>query len=294
MNEAEKQEIISELKDFYKELRSYDRRQSRRRKTEFSEAQERSLDDLRLKLQREHGRLAGIISKYGGEAVLPYLGREYEVFSLALGSLDMELNEFTALDGAISMVNKAIGKLESITLAESQPSDVIPTKNKETTKELELILDGTPDMILEYIRSTVERLNSQGYTYGFRRTSGAPDFAKWDKTYFASCAISKGDEGQIGTIKLQLLPKEKTSFKSLEPKDRTSPFGYFLNQLFIEFRQSGFEETTVQKTWRWLKSHKVLSTVGTVLIILITLLGTNWDTVVSNWSKCISFIRSNF
>jgi hypothetical protein len=46
--------------------------------------------------------------------------------------------------------------------------------------------------------------------------------------------------------------------------------------------------------WQWIKDHKIPSIIGAVLIIGVTLLGTNWDTVVSNWSKCISFIRSIF
>ena len=120
-------------------------------------------------------------------------------------------------------------------------------EEKAVTKELELFLEGSPDMILECIRSTTENLNSQGYTYSFRRTSGAPDYAKWDKTYFASCAISQGDEGQIGTIKLQLLPKEQTSVKYVEPRNWDSSFGHFLNCLFAEFHRLGFVDLEEDK-----------------------------------------------
>jgi len=102
-------------------------------------------------------------------------------------------------------------------------------------------------MILECIRSTTENLNSQGYTYSFRRTSDAPDYAKWDKTYFASCAISQGDEGQIGTIKLQLLPQERTLLKYPEPKDFDSSFGRFLNRLFAEFKRLGYVDFKEEK-----------------------------------------------
>lgn len=118
MNEAEKLKIIGELKDFYKKLRSYQNRQNKRRKGGFSEAQDRSLNALRLELQREHGRLAYIISQYGGVAYVTILGRNYEVFGCALSSLYMGLGELKALDGAISVVNEAIGKLESAPLAE--------------------------------------------------------------------------------------------------------------------------------------------------------------------------------
>jgi uncharacterized protein (TIGR02391 family) len=117
MNEAEKQRLIDELGTFYKKLRSYQNRQLRRTKEDFSKAKDRALNALRLELQRYHARLKDVISQYGGEAVLPYLGREYEVFSLALGSVNMRHNDFTALDGAISLANKAIAKLESTPIA---------------------------------------------------------------------------------------------------------------------------------------------------------------------------------
>jgi len=118
-NEAEKQEIISELKKFYEELRSYKNRQSRRHNSKFSEAQIRSLDALRLKLQRDHGRLLNIIFEHGGSAYIPYLNRNYEVFSYSLDSLDMHPRGLEALDSAISVVNRAIGKLQSLTLLET-------------------------------------------------------------------------------------------------------------------------------------------------------------------------------
>jgi uncharacterized protein (TIGR02391 family) len=118
-NEAEKQEIIRELKKFYEELRSYKNRQSRRHNSKFSEAQIRSLDALRLKLQRDHGRLLNIIFEHGGSAYIPYLNRNYEVFSYSLDSLDMHPRGLEALDGAISVVNRAIGKLQSLTLLET-------------------------------------------------------------------------------------------------------------------------------------------------------------------------------
>jgi len=115
------------------------------------------------------------------------------------------------------------------------------------SEELELTVEGTPDMILECVRSIADKLNSQGCAYGFRKTSGTPDFTKWDKTYFATCAISLGNEEQIGTIKLQLLPKDKTSFKFPAPGDWNSSFGYFLSQLFIEFQRLGFVDLERKK-----------------------------------------------
>jgi len=140
MNEAEKQKVISELKDFYKELRSYKNRQLRRRKTTFSEAQNRSLDYLRLKLQRNQGRLANIILKYAGQANIVILGKSYDVFGYSLSSLHMQSDELEALDGAILAVNKTIGRLESVTLADTGLQDVSvaqpPKDNSETPSSL--------------------------------------------------------------------------------------------------------------------------------------------------------------
>ncbi len=127
MNEAENQKIIGELRDLYKKLRSYQNRQRRRLKEDTTEAKDRSLNALRLELQRTHGRLGEKISEYGGIRILPYLGREYEVFSLALSSLDMRHNDFTALDGAIGLVNKTIGKLESTPISELLAEEVYTT-----------------------------------------------------------------------------------------------------------------------------------------------------------------------
>jgi len=126
--------------------------------------------------------------------------------------------------------------------AKVEPPDGIRDREK-SGKELELTLEGTPDMILECVRSTIEKLNSQGYTYDFRRTSGRPDYTTWDKTYFAHCTIVENQEGietQIGTIKLRLLPNERTLFIIPDTEDLDSPFGKFIGHLLGEFKRLGF------------------------------------------------------
>jgi uncharacterized protein (TIGR02391 family) len=147
MNEAEKQKIISELKNFYKKLRNYQIRQRRRSKIGFSEPQDRNLNALRLELQREYGRLANIISEYGGKAYVPVpvLGEKYEVFGLSLGSLNMKLRGLDALDGALSLVNHAIGKLESTPIAELEVQEVSITQELKDTREV-------PDSLFDKIQ----------------------------------------------------------------------------------------------------------------------------------------------
>lgn len=143
MDDAEKQKIISELKDFYKKLRSYQNRQLRRAKGQFSEAQDRSLNALRLELQREYGRLANVISEYGGVAYIPMplIGEKYEVFGHSLSTLDMPFRGFDALDGAIGLVNSAIGKLESASLTELElPKATSVAQEPADTAELPIYL----------------------------------------------------------------------------------------------------------------------------------------------------------
>jgi len=256
MNEAEKQTIIDELKVFYKELRSYKNRLLKSQEIKFTEAQNRSLDALRLKLQRKHGRLADVISKYGGVAYIPvpFLGTKYEVFSHSLSTPGMEFRRLDALDGAISLVNEAIGRLEvdikmgirdkQGRVIEELPKATEDYEEKTASKELELILEGTPDMIIECIMDFVKKLNSEGYAYKcIPRIGDAPDYAKWDKTYSARCAIVETHEGiekQIVTIRLQLLPNERTLFKIPEPEDWDSSFGDFISHLLAEFKRLGF------------------------------------------------------
>ncbi len=247
MDEAEKKKIIIVLESFYKKLRNYQNRQRRRAQAKFSEAQDRSLNALRLELQRERGRLGNIISEYGGEAVLPYLGVNYEVFARAFSSLDMDHNDFTALDGAISLVNKAIGKLESTTAA-IKPLDTFKDYQSSIEGgEFELIVQGTPDMLLTLVTNVTKELNSQGYEFSFNRTSGKPDYTNWDKTYFASYAISMGTEGQVGIINFQLIANDRTLLKSTQPESWSPSFQRFMRHLLAEFQRLGFTDFKKEK-----------------------------------------------
>ncbi len=247
MNEVERQRTISDLSSFYKKLRNYQNRQHRRARAKFSEAQDRSLNALRLELQRERGRLGNIISEYGGEAVLPYLGINYEVFARSLSSLDMDHNDFTALDGAISLVNKAIGKLESTAVA-IRPLDTVKDHQSSIEGgEFELIVQGTPDMLPTLVTNVTKELNSQGYEFSFNRTSGRPDYTNWDKTYFASYTISIGIEGQVGTISFQLISNDRTLLKSTQPENWNPSFQQFMDHLLAEFQRLGFTDFEKEK-----------------------------------------------
>ena len=238
-----------------------------------------------------HNKVLDILEEAFGKTSTEWerFARAVSVYLPTYTNADKKKEYNRHLDEYETALKSIIQKYEILGI-ESEPTTPAETakipqdkEQKAATRELELVLEGNPDMILECIRSTTEKLTSQGHTYSFRRTSGRPDYAKWDKTYFAICAISQGDEGQIGTIKLQLLPKEKTSFKYLEPKNWTSSFGYFLNSLFAEFKKLGFvdlaKEKPIIKTepqqiarrhklWRWAKNNKLWS----ILIVGIPVL----------------------
>jgi len=140
MSEAENQEIIDELKNFYKKLRSYQNRQHRRLKEDASEAKDRSLNALRLELQRDHGRLYRIISKYGGEGFVPILNNRCEVFGYALNNINLPFRGMESLDAAINLVNRAIGAMESQTLPEAKIRSLM-SDTEETVKSPLIMFD---------------------------------------------------------------------------------------------------------------------------------------------------------
>lgn len=257
MEEAEKQRLTGELQTFCKDLRRYKARILRRRKTTYTESQERSLDVLRQSLQRKHGQLGDIISEYAGSAYIPIpiLGRQLEVFSHGLSSIAMDSRGIEALDAAMQLVNKTIGRLEAPT-AKSELSDIGSAGAAKAAEDrqgrivddrFEFIAQGTPDMILESINNVVNTLNSQGHDYGFHRIGDAPDWATWDKTYVAGCTISQGSEKKIGTFHLQLIPNEKTLLKLPHPDHWDPSFKHFLDSLFAEFQTLGFVESREEK-----------------------------------------------
>jgi hypothetical protein len=140
-----------------------------------------------------------------------------------------------------SIVNRhEILGIETEPTTKAEPPESLKDFEEKGDKELELILEGTPDMLLASINNVVKNLNSQEYKYSFQRTSGRPDYTNWDKTYFASYAVSQGTEGKVGTISFQLVPNERTLLKTSRPQEWNSSFKYFLDALFAEFEQLGY------------------------------------------------------
>lgn len=134
----------------------------------------------------------------------------------------------------------------------------------------EVVVQGTPDMVLELMTNCAKEVRTpQGLGYGIRRTSGAPDWVRQDKTYRASCVVyieskitewggvlTVGNVG-VGKITLLLLPNDRTLFK-VEPRSEWSrsslddllvrwvtegsEFMHFLKHLFTEFERLRFAD----------------------------------------------------
>ena len=184
MNEGEKERIIGELKNFYKKLRSYQNRQLRRTQGDISEAKDRSINTLRLELQREYGRLSDIISKFGGKAMFWTYGGLSDAFLIALQSLIMEIDALEALDGAISVVNSAIGKLESMPLGDVTPvSDTIISVPKAfiahegMTRALQKVKDFLDDLGVKYLIAEIEPSDGRVVEGQVQWTQEKADFA---------------------------------------------------------------------------------------------------------------------
>lgn len=238
MNEAEKQKIIGELEDFYKELKSYKRLLNL--KGRLSDK-----DRLREILVRKAGALKPIIIELTGKEYISRFGMAHNIWDVGLTAHRISDICDVALDYCIDAVNEAIGKLESDikTGIRDKQGNVIRGADR-TERQLELILEGTPDMIIECVMNFVKKLNSKGYVYKcVPKIGDGPDFAKQDRTYSARCAIfetREGGEEQIGIIRLTLLPKDQTLLSISEPEDWESSFGLFLSYLLGEFKRLGF------------------------------------------------------
>ncbi len=124
-------------------------------------------------------------------------------------------------------------------------------------KVMELILQGTTDMVIECVMNLVKKLNAQGERYkSVPKIGDAPDYAKQDRTYSANCDIfisrkppeREDYDVKIGTVRLQLLPGERTLLSVQEPEHWDSPLGHFLNYLFGELERLGFIHFEKEKT----------------------------------------------
>ena len=136
MYEIEKKQLLKDLNDLNKGLISYKKRQEKREQIQFTEGQKKNLDALRSRLQVKYRWLKEIISKYGGNTSVKILGVPWDAFVYSLRSLNMTPKQFTTLDKAINLVNKAIGKIESTPVTSTDWRDISITQEPVDTTEL--------------------------------------------------------------------------------------------------------------------------------------------------------------
>ncbi len=120
MTESEKQRTLSELKDFYKKLKSYNRYV--RSEEQLSQVQIRYRDSLREKLVRQSGALKDKIIELTGAEHFVHRQTKYSIWSEAFNLASWE--QTTALGFCINATNEAIGKLESTPIAELEVQEV--------------------------------------------------------------------------------------------------------------------------------------------------------------------------
>ncbi|MBE9512592.1 MAG: hypothetical protein IMY77_00810 [Chloroflexi bacterium] len=290
MDDAENLKIISELKDFYKELKSYKRLLNL--KGRLSDK-----DRLRETLVRKIGALKTIVIKLTGKEHIQRFGTVYNIWDVGLTTHRVSDICDVALDCCIDAVNEAIGKLES----ETNKLDITDEKGKSMRKPesstdnednpfgqaIELELRTTPDVLSPVIRTYTSEFKYKGLSYKAIKESvtASQTFRKILITVAKFEGSSISHEDGIGIITIQSLGDVKSMFRipprkqwhiNIEPKtiaiagDPTcygshiarnnfnlfyddSYFSHFLGVLLSELQRLGFKETKKQKAWRKFK-----------------------------------------
>jgi len=304
MNEAEKQKIIGELEDFYKELKSYKRLLNL--KGRLSDK-----DTLRETLVRKAGALKPKIIELTGKEYISRFSIAYNIWDVGFTAHRISDICDVALDYCIDAINEAIGKLESDIKKgrRDKAVDVIekPIKKQSLGKEISKHLQGTPEEIAPHIVGVAQGFQfPQGFNcYAEEEPYESSRFYKKFTIYRITDSFTPGvtwmhagpeDEPQaIGSITLRPLPNNKTLLiaKHTLPSfdSEGSYFDSFLKRLSEELKSLEFEKSVHSKVWQWLKSHKILGIIVTVIIVVVTLLGTNWTIVEKNFTRFLEFFR---
>ena len=108
----------------------------------------------------------------------------------------------------------------------------------------ELILKGTPQMVMQRIVDGIRRVNSEGYPSSVNvKTGSAPDFTPSGQMSSYRCVIfgKSAEVGkEIGCIELQPIPEEQTIFKLMYLPSCSSFFEHLIPNLLAEFQRLGF------------------------------------------------------
>ena len=248
MDEAEKQKINSELKDLYKELRSYKRWLDPKR--ELSESQKRYRESLREGLIRKTGRLKGTIIQLTGKQFYTRFGRIHDFWA---GGLNFGYRDDLGL--CINATNEAIGKLKSI------PVDVKPLDIGEESKEKV----GKETKLGDLLQEKLEQLRPM-YSHG------APAFPQQHSESLIRW------QSQVEVILRSFFGAESPQLKqfkeatSVGPNPMTAPDPFVikaeaaLESILFELKIS--KPHKYRKVLQWIKSHKIPS----IIIMVITLI----------------------
>jgi hypothetical protein len=172
LDEVERGRLIGQLKDFHDNgILQYSWYVGLILEGKLTNKQWHEFQTLRLDLLRLYGGLEEVIKEYGGPAVVDVSGRSRDAFNFALSSRQPTKGTLVAIDGAIAVLNKAIGKLEKEPPSKQLSSEAIypsgmtydaykriKEKICEDTKELTIVdpyVDSTLFDLLENVQSGV-------------------------------------------------------------------------------------------------------------------------------------------
>ncbi len=280
MNESEKQKTIGELITFHKELKMYQRHL--KSKKEPSEPQLRYRESLREILVRKVGALKTIVIELTGKEHIQRFGMVYNIWDVGLSAHRVSSICNVALDYCIDTVNEAIGILKH------DINDGKVETQKEVTQEESKEKVGKETKLGDLLQQKLEQLRPM-YSHG------APAFPQQHSESLIRW------QSQVEVILRSFFGAESPQLKqfkeatSVGPNPMTAPDPFVikaeatLEAILFELKIS--KPHKYRKVLQWIKAHKVLSILATILLILVTLLGTNWTTVKDNFLKLLEFFR---
>jgi predicted nucleotide-binding protein len=196
MNEAQKQQIIGELKDFYKELKSYKRLLNP--KEAPSVAQRRYRDSLREKLVGKAGALKSLVIQLTGKEHISRFGMVHNIWDVGLTAHRASDICDVALDYCIDAVTEAIGRLGTTPPAELELQEI---SVKEPPKAF--IAHGGDSPALRKLKGFLEALGVQPLVVEEQPSEGRSIAENVDyyarQSDFAIILATKGDvDGKTG------------------------------------------------------------------------------------------------
>ena len=182
MKEAEKQNIISELKTLHKELKSYKRLLDL--DNQLTESQKRYRDSLREKLVRNTGKLKETITKLTGKLTYTQFGTAREIWAEGLRAGGYRPSVLTSLNFCIDVANEAIGKLESTPITELGPQKTSILESSKAfiahegeTEQLRKLKDFLDALGIKYFIAEAEASDGRSIEKQVDWTQSKADFA---------------------------------------------------------------------------------------------------------------------